>query len=452
VLLEIFDSYRQGADSYDHQWRWKIVWVNLAHVCRRWRAVVFASSSRLDLGITVGHTKPRHIKTILSGPLPIFIYYRFVYRQLIGSALWRMRAALKHHDRVREINFRGRGEHFDKLFKETNCAFPVLESLVLTSACERELPDTFLGGPDLSYLQLRRLQLEHFSLASISRFLLSVTTLTDLSLQIDTALGLSPETFLLVCLKGMHLLRRLDLSIFSESPSQHSTPKDIVPLSKLTCFRYRGDVEYLDTLAAGLSAPSLQDVDINFYVLAQLPIAHLSRFIDEIEEHYHAVHVTFQKWGFRLSLLTQSECINHCKPHFNLGADLSDPPISIIGMSRSLPTRLTTVEELRVTFDKADADFWEDFIPWRRFLQQFPGVKVLRTEGANNYHIARTLLQDNEEPDGDLDFLPSLEEIELGTNSSLTPESQHGPELAAFEPFISVRQQAGRPVRVFLGA
>jgi len=44
--------------------------------------------------------------------------------------------------------------------------------------------------------------------------------------------------------------------------------------------------------------------------------------------------------------------------------------------------------------------------------QQFPRVKVLRKEGANNFvHIARTLLQDHEVPDDDgLAFLPALEE------------------------------------------
>jgi len=32
VLLEIFDSYRQSIDPYDHHWRKKYVWRALAHV------------------------------------------------------------------------------------------------------------------------------------------------------------------------------------------------------------------------------------------------------------------------------------------------------------------------------------------------------------------------------------------------------------------------------------
>jgi hypothetical protein len=56
----------------------------------------------------------------------------------------------------------------------------------------------------------------------------------------------------------MPCLRSLDLSTFSdpESPSQSSTHKNIVPLLKLTRFRYDGHSVLLSALVAGLSAPS----------------------------------------------------------------------------------------------------------------------------------------------------------------------------------------------------
>jgi hypothetical protein len=109
------------------------------------------------------------------------------------------------------------------------------------------------------------------------------------------------------------------------------------------------------------------------------------------------------------------------------------------------------VEELRITcitFARTGAA-----IPWREFLQHFPRLKALRTKGANNYCIARALLQDHGDPDDGLAFLSTLEEIELGKNPLLTDESrlscQCGHELAAFETFVSARQQVGRPVKVF---
>ncbi|KAI0269724.1 hypothetical protein BGY98DRAFT_280108 [Russula aff. rugulosa BPL654] len=255
VLLEIFDSYRQSIDPYDHHWRKEYVWFNLAHVCRRWRAVMFASSSRLDLSITVGPQKPRHIKTILSSPLPISIEYECLYGDTTGSALWRMRAALRHRDRVREISFGGPGFHsnrfatervgifFGKFIRATSYHFPALESLALyfLYGHEPDIPATFLRGPDQSKLRLRRLRLYEAPLASISGLLLSATALTDLTLTNTTSntaiFDSSQGSSLLACLQGMQSLRNLDLTVPyfpRDSQFQHSTSKDIVPLLKLT--------------------------------------------------------------------------------------------------------------------------------------------------------------------------------------------------------------------------
>jgi hypothetical protein len=216
VLLEIFDSYRQNLkifgsylqniDQCGHQWRKKYAWFNLAHVCRRWRSVVFASSSRLDLNIVVGPKKPGHIKTILSGHLPILIDYLRLDRpeDITDSTLWRMRAALRHRDRVREISLRGWDVIFGKFIRAINHYFPALESLVLSFPYgnEPDIPATFLRGPDQSYLPLRRLRLNGAPLASVSELLLSATALTDLTLTIaNTAVSIrhKDRSFLPVC-------------------------------------------------------------------------------------------------------------------------------------------------------------------------------------------------------------------------------------------------------------
>ena len=448
---------------------------------------MFASASHLDLGIFVGPEKPVQIDTILSSPWPILIDYKCMYEDITGIALWRLRTVLMyHHDRVRKIFFDGTRPNFDKFFKATNNAFPLLDSLSLRfrDDYEPKIPDIFIRGPDLSDLHLRRLSLHGgASLASISGLLLSATALTDLFLLLcDTAFGSSSEATLLTCLQGMPCLRSFHLIIPSPRPldstSRPSTTKDIVLLPKLTCFHYIGRSVLLDALVAGLSAPSLQDVSIQFAGETLPPIVHLPRFISEIEEHYHAVYVAILGFYFRLSLLTRSKRIDCGHPHFTLGPNtlgldtpgLDTPGLDTLCLEMSIPretivrqekimrissalsARFTTMEELRVTFDTTDADVWENFIPWRRFLQQIPNIKALRTEGGKNDWIARILLQDHKGPDDDaLAFLPVLEEIELVENTLLTDESQRGPQLTAFEPFISARQQADRPVKVFFG-
>jgi hypothetical protein len=105
------------------------------------------------------------------------------------------------------------------------------------------------------------------------------------------------------------------------------------------------------------------------------------------------------------------------------------------------------VEVLHVTFYETVA---KDHFPWRRFLQKFPSLKTLRTEGANDSSIARFFSQYHEEPGDDLAFLPALEEIKLGSPFE-NYESHRGPDLAALQPFNSARQQAGRPVKVSSG-
>ena len=105
------------------------------------------------------------------------------------------------------------------------------------------------------------------------------------------------------------------------------------------------------------------------------------------------------------------------------------------------------MEVLRVTFDETDTNVWENVISWRRFLQQFSSVKTLCTEGPENTRcITRTLCQNLGEPE-DLAFLPALEEIDLGKDP--LNESQRKSRLATFQPFVSARQQGGRPVKIF---
>ncbi len=418
---------------------------------------MFASSFRLDLGITVGPRKPGHIKTILSGFfLPILIDYRKYYLYLTGSALWRLRAALKHPDRVRGIIFDGTSTNFNKFFKLTNHSFPILESLILRARSGDRMnpPDTFLRGPladTLDLHHLRRLTLLHVSFPSISRILASAMALTDLTLMIDTAFGSSQETSLLTCLQGMPCLRSLDLGIPStplNSPSQTLTSNTIVPLSKLTCFHYHGYGVFLDILMSGFSAPSIRDVRFQFAdeTWRWPPNMHLSRFFNEMEEDYHTVDVVCRgrSW-FCVSWLSFSEY----KPRFEFFTDWGVFEEMVTRMSSALSTKFATVEKLRVTFNMK-AIYRERVFPWRNFLQHFTRVKALRTESTSYQYLARALHQDHEETNDDLGFLPALEEIELGKSPSTSWVSQR--ELTAFEPFVSARQQKGRPVKVIAGS
>jgi hypothetical protein len=460
VLLGIFNLYRESL--YDYQWTEKYAWINLAHVCKKWRTVVFAYPSHLNLCITVGPGKPNHIETILSGPFQILIDYKYINKDIDRNftsnppALRRLHAAHRYPNRVRGITFEGTRAGFDKLFEVTNCPFPVLESLFLSPAhgYDLKLPDTFLRGPDLCDLRhLRRVKLYSYSLPPICRFLSSTAALTDLDLIINATNGTSQEPSLLTCLQGMPCLHSINLCIshkIHDSLSHPSTSKAIVPLSKLTSFCYNGHRAFLNFLMAGFLAPSLRNVNIFITDLVWTPIVHLPRFMNAIEVHYHTAYVAFQESKFSVSLVPDFGFLSARRPHIELGS----PPYRtdmMVQICNGLSTKLATINELYVIFDHM-ADLWEDCFPlgrWCSLLQQFPGVKTLRTRGVDSDYVARTLLhQNHEEPNDVLSFLPVLEEIELDKYVFSTLKSQRASQLVVLQPFVSARRGAGRPVRV----
>ena len=119
---------------------------------------MLTSYSRLDLNIVVGSENPAHIKTILSNNLLILIDYSSPWdgppKEVTGSALWRMRAALERRDRLREIPLGGRAVDFvGKFISATDYHFSALV-LCLPAGHERNIPATFFRGPDQSDLPL----------------------------------------------------------------------------------------------------------------------------------------------------------------------------------------------------------------------------------------------------------------------------------------------------------
>ena len=461
VLLEIFDLF-QNRFTYSFYRERLFQCFTLTHVCRKWRAIIYMSTSRLDLGITVGPGRPRHLRTILSSPLPIFINYDLKDIYMTKSALWRLRSALKKRNRVRGIFFCGSSAWFDEFFSVTNCTFPKLESVLLRSEYGQDvkIPETFLGGPDLSNLHLQHLALNRFPFKSISRLLLSTSTLTDLHLEIDSAFGItSPETSLPACLQGMPFLCHLNVIILSSIPLKYlpqplapdSTLKDgIVPLSKLKRFHYVGQSVFLDAIVAGLSTPALSDAKMNFHGKILCPIVHFPRFIDETKEHWRTARADFG-WRCSLLLFNQSERSlfyqpEHSRLHFEFHPALEHSSESIMRMSGAFSPKLITVEELHIFVAEKIA---ESGISWPKFYQHFPNVRVIRTEGMTFSCFAGTLLQDSEKHVEDLTFFPALEEIELGVSEILKREYPTEYELSAFDPFIFARQQAGRPIKVY---
>jgi hypothetical protein len=408
-----------------------------------WRAIMFASSSRLDVCLLLKPKNATHMKTLMStNPLiPIVIKYNMT-TSVTAKDMGRLLSALKRPYRIRGIDLTTHTTELYKFFKATKCPFPALESLALRNISDRvlEIPATFLKGTNL-HLRLQSLKLHPISLTSISRLLSSATSLTDLSLKIKRHSKVPNLLHLLSQLQGLPYLRRLLLDMDFRDLGQLTEPKESFPLAKLTSFDYYGHSSFLDILTMGLEAPSLQDVNICIYsgTLTLPPIPHLPQFINDAGEHYHVVQVVFDRNYFDFSLLARAEYVGHHSPRFRLHSRrFSDTNIQnwITAITSMFSAKLSTMEELLVIFKDAKE---EDF-PWRTFLEQFPSVKEFWIQGRNNHRIASVL--QHGEPN--FSVLPALERITLCSTSYIADSSQ----LVVFQPFISAREQAGRQVQV----
>jgi hypothetical protein len=283
---------------------------------------------------------------------------------------------------------------------------------------------------------------------SISRLLSSATALVELSLTIDTIFDLSPTMSLVAYLQTMPSLRLLSLTLPRVNSGVRAPIESgkIVPLPRLTFFDFDGDQVFLDVLAAGLTAPSLQTLEINFSHDHTFPIHHFSRFITEIEARYYAFRVVYNSEGyFCVSLLSESEPIDGPNPHFKIYS-------KDIKISSALSTKFASVKELFLASRSDEA--YPPILPreWRQFLELFPGVETLRLESGMISCIAGSLQCDH----GELSqLLRSLVCIELRRDmwarktTFASDEEQCAAETEAFLPLVVAGKQAGRTVNVY---
>jgi hypothetical protein len=155
VLLAIFNFYvdedvDEDLESFGKQ---RIEeWITLAHVCRRWRSVVFQSPRRLNLRL-VCTTKTRANTLDVWPPLPLIIRdFDDIFDDNPSSVhVDNIIAALEHNDRVRRIQLYSFSSSELEYITDSAAMqkpFPELANLRL-DICGydgSELPDSFLGG------------------------------------------------------------------------------------------------------------------------------------------------------------------------------------------------------------------------------------------------------------------------------------------------------------------
>jgi hypothetical protein len=189
-------------------------WHTLAHVCRKWRYVVFALSRWLRLELRCTNRSPAKKILDIWPALPIVIHAYFVNSR--RSCVTNIIAALEQHGLVCRINIWGVP---NSLLKSAAMKkqFPELTDLTLRSI-EQNAPvitESFLGGsaPRLHSLEFRGIP---FPFPALGKLLLSTTDLVTLRLlDIPNSGYISPE---LIVTSLSALTRLQELFIDFRSP------------------------------------------------------------------------------------------------------------------------------------------------------------------------------------------------------------------------------------------
>ncbi|KAH8992399.1 hypothetical protein EDB92DRAFT_565996 [Lactarius akahatsu] len=221
VLLEIFDFYKLASTTLS--WGWH----ELAHVCQRWRCIVFASQCRLGLRLLCTYGTP--VKKTLDCwlTLPIVVRYNGTAPSSPDDEE-SIVTALQHRDRICEIDLILQGPLSEKVYEIMQEPFPLLERVALRS-CDSAvlvLPSTFLGG---STPHLRVLHLDSIAFPALPQLLSSACDLVDLQLQRVPSTGyILPEALV----AGLSMATKLKtFHLHFASPTSHSSPRSTPPPS-----------------------------------------------------------------------------------------------------------------------------------------------------------------------------------------------------------------------------
>jgi hypothetical protein len=421
-------------------------WQLLAHVCRRWRSVVFGSPRRLNLRLVCEPRTPR-------GTLDVWPPFPLIIRHIIRTEDFLREdgiiAVLKRRDRVCQIDISALDPTSTKiLLAAMQHPFPELTDLRL-DGMPTAIPDSFLGG---SAPRLRKLCLGPFLFPGLPKLLLSATHLVDLQLRYIHHPRIFSLKAMATALSTLASLQFLGLKTEFRYAQHHSDQASSRPpparflLPVLNTLRYDGISRYFDDFVALIDAPRLNNLDITLLNDNELDIPQFTQFISctSMLEVLKKAHVAFQVEGAGIKLSSQTS--GHGELQVKITCRTLDRQLSSLQqvLTSFLPP-LFTPEDLYIYETMYPRQFWPKYITntlWLELLRPFPAVKNLYLSDEIIPRIA-----------------PALQELIWGTTTEVLPILQNifleglplwgVPEgYRGIEQFIAARQLSGRPITV----
>jgi len=418
--------------------RW---WYKLAHVCRRWRQLIFGSSSYLGLRLLCTHGTPVAEMLAHSPPFPLVIDYLNGERKITPDDKEGILLALRHCDRVLRIRLRMPVANLKNLIVAMDREFPILEFLYIGSPNKHKttliLPKT-LEAPHLLHIGL-----ENFAFSIQSSLLLAAVGLKTLSLHNILPSAYFSPAGLLQRLSLMPQLETLEISFHSPIASRYVEQLPYPPmmthviLPNLRRFAFQGVSAYLEALLPGVAMPLLETLQIVFFNQLSFNLPHLVQLLGRTENlRSKSAKLWFQRDAVIVATFPHegSERYNFCIQvicsHFDWQVAIS---AQIVNMLRPV---FVAVEHLTLDYHEHHSSLdWHseaDRTQWHGLLKSFSNVKTLLVGDSLIGGLSRSLrLNYGERP---LELLPTLKELVCYSK---------GNPAYTFLPFINERKAAG---------
>ena len=455
VLLKIFDFYVIQVEDFRPLDRQSIEgWQLLAHVCQRWRNVIFQSPRRLNLQLLCTHkTSARNIVDIWPPLRLIICDINGIFDDEVSS-MDNIIAALEHNDRVRQIDL----GHLTS--SQLGCvtdsaamlkAFPELTDLrlgpVLYGGLESILPESFLGG---TAPRLRSLIFSGVPFPRLPKLLLSATHLVDLYLSGIPRSGYIPPEAMAISLSSLTSLESLRLHFLYPRPRPAENRRPPLPpltrsiLPSLTKIRFKGASEYLEVILAWIDAPRLNEMHITFFNQIIFDTPQLFQFISRTPtlRALDKAYIAFNSEAVIVKFPSQTS--EYGVLNVEIPCTASEWQLSSLVQicTSSLPP-FFTLEDLYIFDDLIHPPRWQDDVDntlWLDLLLSFASVK--------NFYLCEKFVPRVAPALQELvraratEALPTLENIFL---EGLQPS---GPLQQGIEQFVVARRLTNHPVAV----
>jgi len=445
TLLDIFHHYRlEDVDS----WNDRFAWCKLARVCRRWRYLIYDSSSLLDIYLLLKNGSPTLDLLAHLPPLPIVIDYCNMTTTWVRQDELSILTGLQKRHRIRRTSLQAPSPCLGIFLAKMSDHYPILEDLSLSSTTEEAanivLPSTFCA-PNLRHIVLHGMGL----LSGLSLFT-STPALVTLTLTCIPAPYYFHPGHLVTQLRGLLHLEELSIGFAVPIPLPSNevellpTPMPRVTLPTLKRLMFRGVAVYLENLVAHINAPLLEQLIVTLFFELVFTLTSLTQFIQIAGRlRCRSANVFFKRSG--VSIVTHNGKFPSSRGlTINVNCEHLDWQIdAVIQCFRALERFLSAVKGLTLDLDKdgmpSDWDNSLDSVLWHQLLLPFSSVKKLQIGSPLTSELSGALKPDAAGLAWNL--LPKLQRLKVQIKANDARR--------AFSTFTESRRLAGRPVDLF---